>query len=114
MCLHWGFLCRNGKLLGFEGCDASVHRWRRSDATGAAAIEPEGLRRQGNPVRVIEVYIDELDLAVLGFEVFKKIADFRKDNDTAIRWVCRLCPGLKLFTAPLHASGKTQQSTRHL
>src|ERR1700726_2513398 len=29
--------------------DASVHRWRRSDATGAAPAQPGGLRRQGEP-----------------------------------------------------------------
>jgi transposase len=105
------------------------------------------------PVRVIEVFIDELDLAALGFAGmtpaaagrpayhpstllkigylnrlqssrrlereaqrnielmwlvgrlapdFKTIADFRKDNGTAIRAVCgqfvELCRRLKLFT----------------
>src|SRR5712691_4830848 len=29
--------------------DASVHRWRRSDAAGAAAAQPGGLRRRGEP-----------------------------------------------------------------
>src|SRR5204863_2796930 len=54
--------------LGASGVgDASVHRWRRSDATGAATAQPRGLRRRENPVRVIEVFIDELDLAALGF-----------------------------------------------
>jgi transposase len=111
---------------------------------------------QENPVRVIEVFIDELDLAALGFSGmtpaatgrpayhpstllkiylygylnrlqssrrlereaqrnielmwltgrlapdFKTIADFRKDNGTAIRAVCRqfveLCRQLGLFT----------------
>src|SRR5258708_3579300 len=65
-----------------------------------------------NPVRVIDVFIDELELAALGFAGmtpaatgrpdFKTIADFRKDNGEAIRAVCRqfveLCRQLGLFT----------------
>src|ERR687897_1946470 len=114
-----------------------------------------------NPVRIIEVFIDELDLAALGFSGmtpaatgrpayhpstllkiylygylnriqssrrlereaqrnvelmwltgrlapdFKTIADFRKDNGTAIRAVCaqfvELCRRLKLFTGAVVA-----------
>ena len=36
---------RSLRALGMG--DASVHRWRRSDATGAAAALPGGLRRRG-------------------------------------------------------------------
>src|SRR3954468_8589048 len=64
----WARLCGNGtrlrgpggfradrycfrilKLGGFGDGDASVHRWRRSDATGAATAQPGGLRRWGEP-----------------------------------------------------------------
>jgi len=37
---------------------------------------------EDSSVRVIDVFIDELDLGGLGF---KTIADFRKDNGEAIR-----------------------------
>src|SRR3954470_17035813 len=37
------------KLGDFGDGDASVHRWRRSDATGAATAQPGGLRRWGEP-----------------------------------------------------------------
>src|SRR5215472_1030781 len=69
---------------------------------------------ENNPVRVIEAFIDELDLATLGFDGvvpettgrlmpdFKTIADFRKDNGPAIRATCRqfvmLCRRLDLFS----------------
>jgi transposase len=51
--------------LGLRGRDdASVYCWRRSEATEAAA---EQLVSEENPVRVIEVFIGELNLAALGF-----------------------------------------------
>src|SRR6266568_9034655 len=53
-------------LRGFG--DASVHRWRRADAQ--RTLLPNRLEdyvSEENPVRVIEVFIDELDLAALGF-----------------------------------------------
>src|SRR5271155_1413979 len=38
------------RRLGASGVGyASVHRWRRSAATGAAAAQPGGLRRRGEP-----------------------------------------------------------------
>ena len=53
---------------------------------------------EDNAVRVIDVFIDELDISGLGF---KTIANFRKDNGEAIRLVCRelvmLCSKLNLF-----------------
>jgi hypothetical protein len=66
---------------------------------------------EDNPVRAIDVFVDELDLGKLGFDGveeregqrnielvwligrlmpdFKTIADFRKDNGDAIRKMCR-------------------------
>src|SRR5437764_12434806 len=37
------------KLGEFGDGDAWAHRWRRSDATGAATAQPGGLRRWGEP-----------------------------------------------------------------
>src|ERR1700757_5300913 len=75
-----------------------------------------------NPVRAIDVFVDELDLAALGFEGvepavpgrpgrlapdFKTIADFRKDNGPAIRASCRqfveLCRKVGLFAQAVAA-----------
>jgi transposase len=47
--------------------DASVHRWRRSDQQTLLPNSLEDYVSEENPVRVIEVFIDELDLAALGF-----------------------------------------------
>ena len=66
-----------------------------------ATLFPERLDdyvAEDSAVRVIDVFIDELDLSGMGF---KTIADFRKDNGTPIRLVCRqfviLCRNLNLF-----------------
>lgn len=66
-----------------------------------------------NPVRVIDAFVDELNLAGLGFDRvqpqvtgrlmpdFKTIADFRKDNGKAIRSACRefieQCRSMEMF-----------------
>ena len=66
-----------------------------------ATLFPERLDdyiAEDSAVRVIDVFLGDLDLSGLGF---KTIADFRKDNGAAIRLVCRefvmLCRKLKLF-----------------
>jgi transposase len=74
---------------------------------------------EDSPVRVIDVFIDDLDTSGLGFRIelmwltgrlapdFKTIADFRKDNPEAIRLVCRefvmLCKKLNLLSEKLVA-----------
>ena len=148
-----------------------------------ATLFPESLEEyiaEDNPVRVVDVFVDELDLKDLGFEGaepeatgrpayhpatllkiyiygylnriqssrrleretqrnveliwlsarlspdFKTIADFRKDNGSAIRRVCRefvlLCRGLNLFSDALVAidgskfkavNGRDRNFTKH-
>jgi transposase len=141
-----------------------MHRFIDGEDRMQPALLPHCLEDyvdEQNPVRVIEVFIDELDLAALGFSGmtpaatgrpayhpstllkiylygylnriqssrrlerearrnvelmwltgrlapdFKTIADFRKDNGTAIRAVCaqfvELCRRLKLFTGAVVA-----------
>ncbi len=141
-----------------------MHRFIDGEDRMQPALLPHSLEDyvdEENPVRVIEVFIDELDLAALGFSGmtpaatgrpayhpstllkiylygylnrvqssrrlereaqrnielmwltgrlapdFKTIADFRKDNGTAIRAVCgqfvELCRRLKLFTGAVVA-----------
>ena len=74
---------------------------------------------EDNAVRVIDVFVDKLDLQELGFSRaepsetgrlmpdFKTIADFRRDNKKAIRRVCTefvgVCRELDLFSATLIA-----------
>lgn len=57
---------------------------------------------EDSTVRVIDVFVDELDLTGRLAPDFKTIADFRRDNGEAIRKVCkefvRLCRRMKLFT----------------
>src|SRR5208283_1318130 len=84
---------------------------------GQATLFPECLENwigENNPVRVIDVFVEELDLAGLGFDGVapeatgrlvpdhKTIADFRKDNGIAIRKVCArfiaLCRMMGLLT----------------
>src|SRR6266851_3935981 len=98
-----------------------MHRFIDGEDRMQQALLPHSLEDYvgaENPVRVIEVFIDELDLAALGFAGmtpaatsrrlereaqrnielmwlagrlapdFKTIADFRRDNGAAIRAVC--------------------------
>jgi len=80
---------------------------------------------QDNPARVIDLFVDKLDISGLGFRTetvsagrpgyhprtmlklyiapdFKTIADFRKDSGKAIQLVCKqfveLCRKLELLT----------------
>src|SRR5436853_1937845 len=63
-----GCSCFKLRSRGLRGLgDASVHRWRRSAATDTASAQPGRYVGAENPVRVIEAFIDELDLAALGF-----------------------------------------------
>ena len=72
-----GVCFRIPELVGLELDDASVHQWRRSDATDAATNSLEDYVSEENPVRVVEVFIDELDLAALGFSGMRPAATGR-------------------------------------
>src|SRR3954468_2248386 len=102
----WARLCGNGtrlrgpggfradrycfrilKLGGFGDGDASVHRWRRSDATGAATAQPGGLRRWGEPGsgdrglhrrtgRTLDKVRTEMSLHVLAYNLKRMIRIF--------------------------------------
>src|SRR6516164_2062298 len=97
-------------LMGFAG--DWMKRFVEGADRGQIALFPECLDDwvdETNPVRVIDVFVDALNLAELGFEGLeretgrnvelmwllgrlvpdhKTVADFRKDNGRAIRQVC--------------------------
>src|SRR6266478_3431406 len=103
-----------------------MKRFVEGQDRGQSTLFPECLEDwiyEDNPVRVIDVFVDGLDLADLGFvgvereaerniealwllgrliPDHKTIADFRKDNGAAIRKVCAqfvaLCRELGLLT----------------
>jgi len=95
---------------------------------------------EDNAVRIIDVFIDGIDLSNLGFKTvtavtgrnlelmwllgrlapdFKTIVDFRKNNAKAIRFVCRefvmICRKLNFYLAkpllPLMAASSKQSTT---
>jgi hypothetical protein len=105
-----------------------MKRFVEGEDRNQSTLFPERLDEyiaEDNPVRVIDIFVDELDLGDLGFERFipqvtgqlmpdfKTIADFRKDNSKAIRQVCRefieLGRGLELFTQTILATIKARQ-----
>src|SRR5665213_3216263 len=160
-----------------------MKRYVEGQDRSQVTLFPESLDEyiaEDNPVRVVDVFVGELDLKDLGFEGaepeatgrpayhpstllkiyiygylnriqssrrleretqrnveliwltgrlspdFKTIADFRKDNGKAIRWVCRefvpLCRNMGLFTEALVAidgskfkavSGRDRNFTKH-
>ncbi|KSL31701.1 IS5/IS1182 family transposase [Pseudomonas aeruginosa] len=87
-----------------------MKRFIQGEHRGQSTLLPESLDdyvADTNPVRVVDVFVDELDLGLLGFEGVVPAETFRKDNGKAIRGVCRqfvvLCQQLGLFSEALVA-----------
>jgi transposase len=79
-----------------------MKRFIESESRAQATLFPERLEdwiAEDNPMRAVDAFVDELDLAT--------IADFRRDNGPGLRQACRqfvqLCRQIGLFEQALVA-----------